>query len=44
MNIIDIIKKAKTICMAYCMNAIMSPTCMFDSATWWAPTQMMQQG
>ena len=36
----DIIRKANTICIAYCMKAIMSPTCMFASATWCAPTQM----
>ena len=41
MNIIDIIKKAKTICMAYCMKAIMSPTCICDWATACAPTQMI---
>ena len=37
----DSIRNEKTICMAYCRNAIMSPTCMLPSATWWLPTQMM---
>ena len=41
MNMIDSIRKEKTICMAYCMKAIMSPTCMVDAATWCAPTQMI---
>ena len=41
MNTIDIIRKAKIICTAYCMKAIMSPTCIVPSFTWWAPTQMM---
>ncbi len=41
MNMIDSIRKAMTICMAYCMKAIMSPTCMCDCATWCAPTQMI---
>ena len=41
MNIIDSMRKAKMICMAYCMKAIMSPTCMSTGATWCAPTQMM---
>ena len=40
-NNIDIIKKAKTICMAYCIKAIISPTCMVASATWWEPTQII---
>ncbi len=40
-NIIDIIRKAKTICMAYCIKAIISPTCIVASATWCDPTQMM---
>ena len=38
---IDSIRKAITTCKAYCMKAIMSPTCMADSATWCAPTQMI---
>ena len=41
MNIIDIIRKAKTTCMAYCRNAIISPTCIVAAATCWAPTQMI---
>jgi len=40
-KITDIIIKAITICMAYCIKAIMSPTCRVDSAIWCAPTQMM---
>jgi len=30
MNIIDNIRNEKTICMAYCMKAIISPTCRLD--------------
>ncbi len=41
-NIIESIRKAKTIWMAYCMKAIMSPTCICDWATSWAPTQMIR--
>ena len=41
MNIIDIIRKEKTTCIAYCRKAIISPTCSVDAATWCAPTQMM---
>ena len=40
MNNIDIIRNANMICMPYCMKAIMSPTCMFASATCLAPNQM----
>ena len=32
-NMTESIRKANTICTAYCINAIMSPTCMFSSAT-----------
>ena len=42
MNMNDIIRKAKRICMAYCIKAIISPTCMVDWATWWEPTQMIR--
>ncbi len=41
MNINDIIKKENTICMAYCRKAIISPTCIWASATWCAPIQMI---
>ena len=41
MNMNENIRKAMTICMAYCMKAIMSPTCMFEAATCLAPTQMI---
>ena len=37
----EIIRKAKIICMAYCMAAIISPTCMAPISTCWAPTQMI---
>ena len=36
-------RKAKTICMAYCRNAIMSPTCMLASATWCAPVHKISR-
>ncbi len=42
-SIMDIMMKAKKICIAYCMKAIMSPTCIEACATWWAPTQMMMR-
>ena len=32
------IRNANTTCIAYCMNAIMSPTCIVDCATSCAPT------
>ena len=32
-DIIDIIKKLITICIVYCINAIMSPTCITPSST-----------
>ena len=41
MNIIDIIKNENTICMAYCMKAIISPTCICAWATWCDPIQMI---
>ena len=40
-NIIDSIKKEKMMCIAYCIKAIISPTCKLDSAIWCAPTQMI---
>ena len=36
-------RKAPMICMAYCMKAIISPTCMVESAIWCAPTQTMSR-
>ena len=41
MNIKDIIRNEKTICMAYCMKAIMSPTCIWAAATCCDPIQMI---
>ena len=41
MNIIESIRKANTICMAYWRKAIISPTCMDAAATCWEPTQMI---
>ncbi len=38
MNIMDMNMNAKKICMVYCINAIISPTCMRAAATWCAPT------
>ena len=39
MKIIEIIRKAKIACVAYCMNASMSPIWSVPSSIWWAPTQ-----
>ena len=36
------IKKANTTCIAYCMKAIISPTCMVDCATSCAPTHKIK--
>ena len=44
MNIIESIRKAKTICMAYCMKAIISPTCIWRLSHLVAPTQMISTG
>jgi len=40
-NIADIIRNAKKICIEYCIKAIMSPTRMLPTATSWEPTQIM---
>ncbi len=40
MNIIESIRNAITICMEYCINAIISPTCMLEAATSFAPNQI----
>lgn len=37
MENMEIIRKAMTICMVYCMKAIRSPTCMLPASTPWAP-------
>ncbi len=39
---IERFKNAIKICMAYCMNAIKSPTCILDWATWCAPTHIIR--
>ena len=41
MNIIDSIRKAITICIVYCMKAIMSPTCIDEVSICCAPIQMI---
>ena len=39
-KIIEIIRKAKIACVAYCMKASMSPICNVPASIRWAPTQM----
>ena len=41
-NTIDIMRKAIIISTAYCMKAIILPTCMVPALTSWAPTQIMR--
>ena len=40
-EIIEIIKNAITICIVYCKNAIISPTCIIPASTLWPPTQII---
>ena len=42
-NIMLIMRKLIMICMVYWMKAIMSPTCMAESAIWWPPTHTISR-
>ena len=41
-EIIEIIKNDIIICIAYCINAIISPTCIVPKSTWWDPTHTIK--
>ena len=42
-DIIEIIKNAMMICMVYCRNAMISPTCIIPSSTLCPPTQIVSR-